>query len=277
MAKFLSGSALNAALEKILDTAQERLILISPYIKLHNRVKSALTAHQKNPSLEIVVVFGKNEDNVSKSMSRSEVDFFCDFPNIKVLYAEHLHAKYYANELDALITSMNLYEYSQNQNIEAGILMEYKILGSNSLDYDASDFFQRVIDQAKIVFQSVPEFEKTNLGFSKKYIKSNIQTDNREAMFGDKKAIKDVAPSSTAANANKATKMGFCIRTGASIPFNPKRPMSDEAHKSWSKFSNPDYAEKFCHFSGEPSNGETTFAKPILRKNWNKAKEVHGM
>lgn len=274
MAKFLSGNALNAALEKILDTAQERLILISPYIKLHSRVKSSLLAHQKNPNLEIIVVFGKNEDNVSKSISRAEVDFFCDFPNVKVLYAEHLHAKYYANELDALITSMNLYEYSQNQNIEAGILMEFKILGSNSLDHDASYFFQRVIDQAKVVFQSVPEFEKTSLGFSKKYVKSSIQTDIREEMFGDKKTPNASQPINIV---SKPDGMGYCIRTGTPIPFNPKRPMSDDAYKSWSKFSNPDYPEKYCHFSGEASNGETTFSKPILRKNWTKAKEAHGL
>ena len=33
-----------------------------------------------------------------------------------------------------------------------------------------------------------------------------------------------------------------------------------------------DYLEKYCHFSGEPSNGETSFNKPILKKNWKKAK-----
>ncbi len=278
MAKFLSGSALNAALEKILDTAQDRLILVSPYIKLHSRVKSSLLAHQKNPNLEIIVVFGKNEDNVSKSISRLEVDFFCEFPNVKVLYAEHLHAKYYANEFDALITSMNLYEYSQNQNIEAGILLEFKLLGNNSLDYDAANYFSRVIEQAKVVYEAFPEFEKTSLGFSKKYIKSRIQTDIRKEMFADKKlqetpAIKPANNSTGKPNGGSA----YCIRTGSSIPFNPKRPMSDDAYKSWSKFSNQDYPEKYCHFSGEASNGETSFSKPILRKNWNKAKEAHGL
>ena len=39
--------------------------------------------------------------------------------------------------------------------------------------------------------------------------------------------------------------------------------------------NNKDLPEKFCHFSGEPSNGETSFNKPILHKNWKKAKEIH--
>ena len=29
----------------------------------------------------------------------------------------------------------------------------------------------------------------------------------------------------------------------------------------------------FCHYSGEPSDGEITFVKPILHKNWRKAME----
>ncbi len=70
---------------------------------------------------------------------------------------------------------------------------------------------------------------------------------------------------------------GFCIRTGVSIPFSVEKPFSAEAFKSWSKFGNPDYSEKFCHFSGEPSNGETSLNKPILKKNWKKAKEIFNL
>lgn len=69
--------------------------------------------------------------------------------------------------------------------------------------------------------------------------------------------------------------MGYCIRTGVSIPFNPERPFSDEGYKSWSRYFNHYYKEKFCHFSGEPSNGETTFANPIMQKNLWKAKNTH--
>ncbi|MCW5923575.1 MAG: hypothetical protein KIS77_14620 [Saprospiraceae bacterium] len=56
------------------------------------------------------------------------------------------------------------------------------------------------------------------------------------------------------------------------ITFNVEKPLSYDAYKSWSKFGDPNYAEKFCHFSGESSNGETSVAKPILKKNWQKAK-----
>lgn len=35
MAKFLSGAALCYALEEVLQQAQEEIVLISPYVKLH--------------------------------------------------------------------------------------------------------------------------------------------------------------------------------------------------------------------------------------------------
>jgi len=50
--------------------------------------------------------------------------------------------------------------------------------------------------------------------------------------------------------------------------------MCYEAFKSWNK--NPDNQENYCHFSGEPSGGMTSVNKPILGKNWNQAKALHG-
>lgn len=83
-------------------------------------------------------------------------------------------------------------------------------------------------------------------------------------------------PNRFANSANSKDKLnGYCIRTGKPIPYNPKRPLSNDAYESWSQFSNPDYPEKYCHYSGEPSKGDTSFAKPILYKNWKKAKKMH--
>lgn len=64
---------------------------------------------------------------------------------------------------------------------------------------------------------------------------------------------------------------GFCIRTGALIPFDIDKPLSKEAYKKWNEFGDPDYPEKFCDFSGELSYGETSMCKPILSKYLKKA------
>lgn len=174
MAIFLTGNDLNAQLENLFEYADEYIILISPYIKLHDRYASALKTKKDNPNLKIIVVFGKNEDDFSKSMKQEDFVFFKDFPNIEIRYEKRLHAKYYANESSAILTSMNLYNFSQDNNIEAGVLTNRKgILGSitsqDTLENDAAGYFERVIEQSDLLFHREPKFESTMLGLSNSF------------------------------------------------------------------------------------------------------------
>lgn len=296
MATFLTGNDLNAQLENLFECADEYLILISPYIKLHDRYASALKAKKDNPTLKIIVVFGKNEDDFSKSMKQEDFNFFKDFPNIEIRYEKRLHAKYYANESSAILTSMNLYNFSQDNNIEAGVLTNRKgilgsltnnllsnVTGQDTFENQAAYYFDRVIQQSDLLFLKEPKFENTMLGISKRYTNSVIETDKLSDFFSNKiksdtfkkETFASKLTTSQFVNQQQTNSMGFCIRTGVKIPFNQKHPMCDTAFQSWKKFSNNEYPEKYCHFSGELSNGETTFSRPIFRKNWTKAKETH--
>ncbi len=278
MAKFLSSNELNSEVEKILLGAKSRLLLISPYIKLHDKYARALKSHLNNPELEIIIVFGKNEDDLSKSMKLEDFNLFKEFPNIQIRYEKHLHAKYYANEFDAILTSMNLYSYSQDKNIEAGVKID-------SFDDKASEYFGRVIDQSDLLFHRAPHFEKTILRLSKKYIESRVEVDTLSKILSDQIDQKNQKENFDRKNIDstlqqtqeKINNSGFCIRTGVSIPFNVNRPLSNEAYKAWSKYNEPNYPEKYCHFSGEPSKGETSVSRPILKKNWKKAKDIFNL
>jgi RNA polymerase-binding transcription factor DksA len=282
MAKFLKGNELNSQLEKIFEDAEGQIILISPYIKLHDRYKSSLLTKIANPNIEIVILFGKNEDDLSKSMKQDDFDFFKQFPNIEIRYEKRLHAKYYANETKAILTSMNLYGFSQNNNIEAGVLMESSMKGSftgeNELDNSSWDYFRIVLEQSELLFEQKPIFEKKNLLSSRKYVKSEIEVDKLSDFFKNvsyKKVYKkkEKNMTKTEIQTNNVGNSGFCIRTGKEIPFNVEKPMNYEAFKMWNKYKDADYSEKYCHFSGELSGGKTSVNKPILNKNWKKAKE----
>lgn len=286
MAKFLTGNALNLELEKIFENARRRLVLISPYIKLHPRFISALKTKLNDHDLEIVIVFGKNEDK-SRSMTEQDFEFLKSFPNIQIYFEQHLHAKYYANESDAILTSMNLYDYSLNNNIEAGVLTRTSLLqglannfvsnvtGDQHFDIDAEKYFDKVIEQAELLFDKEPQYESVLLGLSKKYVKSIVQEDKLSEFFSNK--TKRRAEHKANSGASLSNQTGYCIRTGKPIPFDPNHPFSNEAFESWNKYKNKDFIEKFCHFTGEPSNGLTTFSRPILRKNWPKAKQAHNL
>lgn len=272
MAVFLTGNALNSAVEDLFENAEVGLILISPFIKLHERFTSVLKSKQSNHNLSIKVVFGKNEDNFEKSMQLQDLKFFMDFPNIEIRFEKRLHAKYYANESYSIITSMNLLSFSQNNNIEAGIMTKTRELGGligDSIDQQAFDYFSRVIDQADLLFKKVPKYEGGLLGIGQRYKESVVEVNITKAHFsklGITPPDSVKPPNQSAQNAE-----GYCIRTRTRIPLNLDRPLCDEAFRLWSTFKNRDYPEKYCHFSGEESYGETSFAKPILSKYWRKA------
>lgn len=294
MAKFLTGNELNLELEKLFERADDQIILISPFIKLHDRYASTLRTKLSNTKLEITIVFGKNEEDMSRSMKQDDFNFFKEFPNIQIRYEKRLHAKYYANESAAILTSMNLYSYSQDNNIEAGVMTKATLLGNlasnfmtnvtgeDSFDNQAWTYFKRVIDQSELLFHKKPQFESGMFGLTKIYKESKVEIDKLTEFFSgklesinrkDNYERKKVEPQQQVQT--KVASMGFCIRTGKQIPFNPERPFCDEAFKSWTQFKNDEYPEKYCHYSGETSKGETSKAKPILRKNWNKAKTEH--
>ena len=53
--------------------------------------------------------------------------------------------------------------------------------------------------------------------------------------------------------------------------------MNYASFKKWDEHKNRNYPEKYCHFSGELSDKKTSMEKPILGKNWKKAKEVYNL
>jgi hypothetical protein len=219
-------------------------------------------------------------------MKVEDFNFLKTLPNIEIRYEARLHAKYYSNESAAILTSMNLYNFSQDNNIEFGVMVKESFLGNlanvineDSFDAQAAEYFKMMISQSEILFSSIPDFERTNFGITKKYKSSRITVDKLSNFFANKssgspaKTTQD-KNSTLLCETNVRSKTGFCIRTGKPIPFDLSKPMTQSAFESWSKFMDYSYKEKYCHFSGEVSNGHTSFKKPILAENYKKAKEV---
>ncbi len=111
---FLTTKGIAASIEKIIRNANDFIVIISPYVKIDKTyIDRLLEAEQKN--VEIILVFGK------ENMRDFEKDKFQSFQNINIYFLANLHAKCYLNENIALITSMNLYGYSEENNREMGI------------------------------------------------------------------------------------------------------------------------------------------------------------
>lgn len=271
MTNFLYGTHLNLALENMILAAEEYLWFISPYIKLHNRIKEELSRKKHLDTLEIVIVFGKNEDDVSKSISSEDIEFLKEFPNVLIGYEKNLHAKYYASENISLITSMNLHQFSQNTNVEVGIVLNPRntikqiadsVSNKSDAGEDAANYFSDIIEQSQKLFHKVPKYKSTLLGLQKVYTHSVVEIDELNLYFNRRKTNYRINNSSQDETSDQ--KIGYCIRTGVEIPFDPARPLCYEAYQSWSQFKNYDYPEKFCHQTGKKSKGKTNMRNPIL-------------
>ena len=116
MARFLNTEEISSELSRIIDSGDGRLLLISPFLRLNRRLREALEL-QDRKKRDIRIVYGKSDLHPEESEWLAST-------RIRTSFREHLHAKCYMNESRALITSMNLYEFSQQNNDEMGILLD---------------------------------------------------------------------------------------------------------------------------------------------------------
>jgi hypothetical protein len=106
---------------RLIKDAKEKIILISYSFKVNQQIQERLKTKSKIGTLsEIVIVYGKTE------LKQTELEWIKEIQDLKIYEKLNLHAKCYLNEERAIICSMNLYDYSQQTNIEMGILITRK-------------------------------------------------------------------------------------------------------------------------------------------------------
>jgi len=149
MAKFLNTSATNYFLEEMIKGASDRLILISPFLKLNDRMKELL-ADKNRLKIDVRIVYGKSE------LQPQEIEWLRGLTYIRTSFCKNLHAKCYMNEEMCIVTSLNLYEFSQVNNNEMGILI--RRAEDSQLYKDAYEEAQRIIrisDEVRISLERV--------------------------------------------------------------------------------------------------------------------------
>jgi phosphatidylserine/phosphatidylglycerophosphate/cardiolipin synthase-like enzyme len=149
MAKFLNISATNYFLEELIKNAKDRLILISPFLKLNDRMKELL-ADKNRLKIDVRIVYGKSE------LQPEEINWLKELTYIRTSFCKNLHAKCYLNEELCIITSLNLYEFSQINNNEMGVLI--RRVDDAELYKDTYEEAQRIIrisDEVRISLERV--------------------------------------------------------------------------------------------------------------------------
>ena len=237
MAEFLNTSATTFRLEELIKSAGERLILISPYLKVNPRIRE-LIEDRDRMKIDIRFIYGKSE------LHPDVVGWLESLPSVRASYRQNLHAKCYLNEARAIITSMNLYEFSQVNNDEMGILIDRE--QDPALYREAYEEAQRLLRGSEEIRMTVEKVAASAPPEPKRPETSRVA-----------QAVKRVV------EAVRTKAQGTCIRCGSSIKYAEDKPLCASCYGKWAEYSNPTYAEKYCHSCGEKS--KTSMSKPLCR------------
>jgi phosphatidylserine/phosphatidylglycerophosphate/cardiolipin synthase-like enzyme len=157
MAKFLNTSATNYYLEELIKQARERLIIISPFLKFNDRIKELLTDKDRM-KIDVRLVYGKSE------LAPTEINWLRSLEFLRTSFCQNLHAKCYLSEQLAIITSMNLYDFSQVNNNEMGVFIQRD--SEPDLYNETFEEAQRLIrisDQVRLSAEKVEEDENEEM------------------------------------------------------------------------------------------------------------------
>lgn len=228
MARFLDTTGVSHYLQQLINNANEKLILISPYLKINERIRNCLEEKDRF-KIDIRIIYGKSE------LQPSENNWLKTLRSVRTSYFKDLHAKCYLNEKEAIVTSMNLYDFSQVNNYEMGIYI-----------YKESD---------RELYNSVSEEVSRLLRLSNE-IKISVSTIPKE------KVQKEAEVKSS----------GYCIRCHSEIKLNPMVPYCKNCYSIWKKHENNEFEEKYCHICGK--SNKSTLNKPSCYTYYKTNKDI---
>ena len=247
MADFLTTKEIAAGLQNIIQDARQQLLLISPYIKVDRQIKERLVARADSGSgLSISIIYGKEE------LRPQEWDWLKTLPSVEVKFSRYLHAKCYLNEQVALVTSMNLYDFSEG-NDEMGILVSAK---------DDQQLYNKVLADAMRIAKN-SEVRKTATAKPTATVTPPPVTRAapwyREPQMEPEPSIR--IPTS-----------GFCIHCRTTVPLLDPGPYCNRCFRVWNRFQDEDYEEDYCHLCGKEN--DSTMDKPLCYSCYRKYRDV---
>ena len=227
MVEFLTTEGVSDRLTNIIREANEFVWLVSPFINPSDRLKERIDDTQMS-GVHVNLIYGK------KQRQRGEEEWFTSRKWISTYYYEELHAKCYLSESKALLTSMNLVEYSAQNNREMGILISRE-------------------EEPKIYIQILSEVESIK-GASKVI---NVAPNNLRVSDLSKKEPAAEKCIQETPRLYGVQLRGFCIQCKTSIDFDYKRPLCGPDY--WKKGRN--LPKNFCHQCGQ--SYPTTRMEPL--------------
>jgi len=263
VAEFLTTNAASYRLEQIIKNAKEKVVLVSPFVQISdNHLRNLKDADNRGVKITLIYREGKLE---SEEKARLDI-----LKNLSLYCHPNLHAKCYYNENQLIITSMNLYEFSEKKNPEMGVLVQKEddngiyseavsevesILGSQEIKRESKGGLVAVGKASEPIRLKSPRGLPA-VGKASEPIRlkspSGLAAVGKAFMGAVNAVVNDVAGTPDE---------GFCIRCGKAIPYDPLRPLCLDDFVKWNDWKDPDYRENCCHRCGK--RRKVSMGKPL--------------
>lgn len=195
MEKFIRPEDLLPELCSIVTKAEKEIQIICPFAELHHNFSRALKS-RINHDVSILFLYGKSgPDRQHFQLKEHDLNFLKTFPKIKIAYNSRLHAKFYANEKTALVTTLNLNLTSANNNIEYGIKLDGH---GHALAKQIRDFITEILAESEIIFESPTKalsgLAKIKVNHLNAYEPWEEEDDQKlKLLYFEKKGTKDIS------------------------------------------------------------------------------------
>ncbi|MDR2944582.1 MAG: phospholipase D family protein [Methanosarcinales archaeon] len=260
MAVVLDTAHCSASLSHLIKSAEKEIILVSPYLQI-SPILLNLLRDASSRNVEIILVYRDDKPAGKSSERLNEEKSKLDGINVKMLKLENLHAKCYLNESMAVLTSMNLYQHSQENNTELGLMV---IDRQNPEDPD-SVLYNNIREEVLTICRFAQQSQLLSAN-STSVSKPKNQTVPKSSSSPSKSAASKKSSSSgglieTVMDVIFGTPKCYCIRCSAEIEDDINKPLCSKCYSSWARYQNDKFPEKYCFGCGKPA--ETTYLRPL--------------
>lgn len=180
------------------------MFLVSPYIKSWGRLENEINLALKQ-KVDVDVIVRENRSGTGDDIA------WLQKAGAVVRSVENLHAKIYLNEQSVVVSSMNMYEFSNVNSLEIALVIE---------DDDSQEKIRTYVDKLYELSKPIAGSRSVRERSSRQYT-------------------------------TEAPVAGSCIRCGIEIELDPDRPLCDRCYAIWAEYENEDYKEKYCHLCGK--------------------------
>ena len=272
MSLILDTFETNTWISHISEDARKHLVIICPYLKINEKLRRTIEVADRK-GVNIFVIYGKRE------LDEGTMTWLKGLRHSNIASIKDLHAKLYMNEEFAVISSMNLYEYSQVNNEELGVLCGRK--------EDRAEFKDITFQVMRLIGISEKEHGKWEIGDLDKPIRGLFKRSKGTEEFrtygsGSDVENRDEIPSKPLnieteekqESPVSETILCHCIRCGRVIPSTHDYVYCGRCMDSWQRYSNMKYVEPkgHCYVCGKEC--EVSAEKPACLDCYRSHKEL---